>query len=114
MKKYALVNGKHVRYADLRETPKFLMSDCTSKYKFKKVEGQEFVAGNIDYSNWTKTGYYVYEVDHPHVLDLIEKEKQRYFIFYVREEIEKLYRNRNMSFEEAKKINDLLGLGVEE
>ena len=113
MKKYALVNGKHVRYADLRETPKFLMSDCASKYKFKKVEGQEFVAENTGYSNWTKTGYYVYEVDHPHVLDLIEKEKRGYFVFHVREKIEKLYRKRDMSFGEAKKINDLLEFGVE-
>lgn len=113
MKKYALVNGKHVRYADLRETPKFLMSNCVSKYKFKKIDGQEFVASNSGFRNWSKTGYDVYEVDHPHVLDLIREEKQGYFVLYVREKIEKLYRNRGMSFEEAKRINELLEFGVE-
>ena len=108
MKKYALVNGKHVQYADLRETPKFLISNDGS-CKIKKLDGYDYLGSG----KWHGTPYSAYEPDHPYVLDLIEKEKQRYFIFYVREEIEKLYRNRNMSFEEAKKINDLLEFGVE-
>lgn len=113
MKKYALVSGKHVRYADLRETPRFLMSDCVSKHKFKKIDGQEFIASNSGFSNRCKTGYDVYWVDHPHVLKLIEEEKQSYFTSKVREKLEKLYRNRGMTFEEANKINDFLEFGVE-
>lgn len=113
MKKYALVNGDHVRYADLRETPKFLMSECASKYKFKKVDGQEFIASNRGFSNWVRTGYDVYEINHPHVLETIQNKKKGYFVFHVREKIEKLYRNRDMTFKEAKKINELLEFGVE-
>lgn len=113
MRKYALVNGKHVRYADLRETPKFLMSDCQAKYKFKKTDGQDYIATNSGYSNWSRTGYDVYEIDHPRVLDLIQDEKQSYYIFKVRQELDKLYRDRDMPFDKAKKINELLGLGVE-
>lgn len=112
MKKYALVNGKRVRYADLRETPKFLMSECSSKYKFKKVEGEDFIASNSRYSNWHTAGYEVYEVGHPYVLALIEAEKQSYFIFNVRQKLEKLHMKRGMSFEEANKINELLEFGV--
>lgn len=113
MKKYALVNGKHVRYADLRETPKFLLSDCSFNYKFKKVEGKDFIASNSTYSNHYRVGYNVYEVDHPHVLKVIQDEKRSYFVFYVRQELEKLHMKRDMSFGEASRINELLNLGVE-
>lgn len=113
MKKYALVNGKNVRYCDLRETPKYLMSDCSSKYKFKKTGKDGCIASNKGYSNWSTTGYDVYEPDHPYVLGLIEKEKKGYFVFHVREKIEKLYKRGEMSFDEAKKLNDILELGVE-
>lgn len=113
MKKYALVNGKHVRYADLRETPKFLLSDCSSNYKFKKVKGKDFIASNSTYSNHYRVGYNVYEVDHPYVLAVIEAEKKSYFVYNVRREIEKLHLERSMSFGEASRINELLNLGVE-
>lgn len=108
MKKYALVRGNHVRYVELRETSKFLIS-ADKSCKIKKLEGGEYVGRGT----WHGTEYNAYEVDHPHVLDLIEREKKSYFIFHVVQKIEELQRKRNMSFEEAKKINELLEFGVE-
>ena len=112
-KKYALVNGNHVRYAELRETPKFLISDSNSDYKFKKIEGKEFIASNSGYRNWSRTGYDVYEVDHPHVLEIIQMIKMNNYVFKVRQKLEKIYMDRQMPFEKAEMINKLLELGVE-
>lgn len=108
MKKYALVRGNHVRYVELRETPKFLMS-ADKSCKIKKFDNRQYVGSGT----WWGTDYNAYEVDHPHVLNLIREEKERHFIFHVVGEIEKLHRKRSLSFEEAKKINELLDFGVE-
>lgn len=112
-KRYALVNGNHVRYAELRETPKFLINDNTTGYKFKKVDNQDHIASNRRFTNWSHTGYDVYEVDHPYVLKVIQHEKEKYFVFNVRQKLEKLHMERSMPFEKAKKINELLELGVD-
>lgn len=114
IKKYALVSGDHVRYAELRETARFLLSDTHREYKFKKVDDDEKLASSRRHSDWSHVGYDVYEIDHPHVLSLIKKEKQKYFVFNVRQKLEKLYMERDMSFDKAKKINELLELGIEE
>lgn len=112
MKQYHAVNGKHVRVMQLRETAKFLIDG--NGVRFKKTGKPDCIASNKGYSNWTSTGYEIYPFNHDHPLRLIKEEKQGYFCMYVKEKLEKLCRDRNMTYERAKEINRLLGFELEE
>lgn len=112
-KKYALVSGDHVRYEELRETAKFLLSDIHKEYKFKKVDGEEYLASNRRYSNCSHTGYFVYNENHPKVLAILEKNRKSMFAWKVKKAAEeKISSMRHYS--DFVKLNDFLDLGIKE
>lgn len=113
MKKYALVSNNWVQYAELRETAKYLIDD-EKKVKYKKVESSVdgCIASNKRYQNWSWSGHDIYDVDSDYVLEVITSIKQKYYMNSVIDLA--LARAKEIkSFEDAKKINELLDLGVE-
>lgn len=112
MQKYYAVNGTDVRIIELRETPKFLISDNDHYGKFKKIENPQdgFIATNRKYSNYSRTGYEIYELSAEYPKKIIKENKERYYVFEVKQQVEK--RLRKLSLDEALSLNDLLGLGI--
>lgn len=113
MKKYYAVNGKDVRIIELRETPKFLISSNEHYGKFKKIENpkSEVIASSRRVSGWSYTGYEIYELTSEKPKQIIREKKEEYYVFNVKQELEKRIKNIK-TFEEALSLNDLLGLGV--
>ena len=99
-------HSNHVKEFDLRETAKFLIHDETGS-KFKKVEGEEYLATNSSYANWTWSGYNIYPIDHEKPKEIIEKNKRSMVAFKIRkaakEKIQEL--NYSQCVELAKFLN---------
>ena len=85
-------HGSHVKEFELRETAKFLIHD-ESGSKFKKVNGESYIATNSRYSNWTRTGYEIYPLDHEKPLQIIENNKRSMIAFRIRRAAEEKIKN---------------------
>ena len=111
MRKYALVNGNEVRFAHLRETKSYLI--CDDKYgKFKKVCGGERIASSRKYSNWSWSGYDVYDADSQFVITIIQKNKENIFDWKVLDAAQKKIKSIKYH-DDFIKLNEILNLGIE-
>jgi hypothetical protein len=112
MKEFYVVNGNHVVKTELRETPKFYIDDRNNR-KFKKSESNEYLA-HYRYSGdkWSSTRYYVYGLDHPKPLEILEKNKRSMFAWKVRKAAEEKIKEAK-TYSEFIELNKTLELGIE-
>ena len=102
-------HGDHVKELELRETAKFLIDDKSGS-KFKKVDGEEYLATNRKYSNWTWTGYDIYPIDHEKPLKIIDKTKKEMIGFKIKKEAEK--RIQSLSYNQYLELAKFLNITI--
>ena len=94
----------------LRSTKNYLIEQNGTRYKKSEhTDNVDYIAEQMGAGGWCYH-YRIYMLNHPFVIKKIEQQERMYFT----SKVVGLIRTRGLTYDEAAKINKVLGLGVEE
>jgi hypothetical protein len=109
---HAVYTNGSVTTKMLRETKNYLIEQDGTKYRKSTYAGDEHLAERMNRGGWTTSGYRIYVPNHPFALKKIKEQEEKYFTTKVCNIMSQ--KARRLTYDEAVKINEVLGFGVEE